>query len=116
MVPKEFKYAFICLIFLLPTGIVSAFDGPVSLPELISVDRVNRSVTFAGVVMAEKWEAQPRRVGIASDHFDPDHWHLVISATQANPAVGRIPLISAWVTDEAIAGGACRGWGRWQGL
>lgn len=105
MMIRTLLFSLVCLAILLPTGPVHAFDGPTKLPELISVDKKNRLVTFAGVVMAEKWDSQPRRVGMDSDHFDPDHWHLVISSTQANPAVGRIPLISAWATDEAIAEG-----------
>lgn len=86
-------------------GAATAFDGPTGLPELIHVNPADRSVTFAGTVLAEKWEDRPRRGFSSDEDADPDHWHLVISATQANQAVGRLPLLSAWVTDEAIAEG-----------
>ncbi len=42
-------------------------------------------------------------MGRKAKDFDPDHWHLIISATQANPAVGRVPVFAAWASDEEIS-------------
>lgn len=86
-------------------GPLHAFDGPARLPELIAVDHADRSITFAGIVTAEKWDSQPRGAATRNKNADPDHWHLVISSTQANLSVGRIPLLTAWVADEDVASG-----------
>jgi len=75
--------------------------GPAT-PKLVQIDWKERSVTFAGVVTAALWDRQPA-ADPAQRNFDPDHWHLVISATQANQAVGRVAIFSAWATDEEIA-------------
>ncbi len=86
---------------LLPTPAVRA-DEPATPPDLVRIDRAHRSVTFAGVVTAEAW-ARQAAADPKKSNFDPDHWHLIISATQANLAVGRVPVIAAWATDEEIA-------------
>ncbi|WP_139800655.1 hypothetical protein [Geothermobacter hydrogeniphilus] len=85
---------------LLVAGQVNA-AGP-EFPELVHVNWQQRSITFAAVVTASLWERQPR-ADPAARNFDPDHWHLIISATQANQAVGRVAIFSAWATDEEIA-------------
>lgn len=69
----------------------------------MAVDRRNRAVTFAAVVMAQKWKTFVAPMGRQDKDFDPDHWHLIISATQANPTVGRVPLFAAWASDEEIS-------------
>ncbi len=73
-------------------------------PTTIAIDQKNKSITFAGVVMAEKWQAYVHPADkYAEKGFDPDHWHLIISGTQANPAVGRIPVFVAWATDVEVS-------------
>jgi hypothetical protein len=73
-------------------------------PTTIAIDHKNKSITFAGVVTAEKWQAYVHPVDkYAEKGFDPDHWHLIISGTQANPSVGRVPVFAAWATDVEVS-------------
>lgn len=73
-------------------------------PNVIAINQKNKSITFAGVVMAEKWQAYVHPVDKYSEKgFDPDHWHLIISGTQANPGVGRVPVFAAWATDVEVS-------------
>ncbi len=75
-----------------------------SKPTAVAIDHKNKSITFVGVVMAEKWQAYVHPVNKdAEKGFDPDHWHLIISGTQANPGVGRIPVFVAWATDVEVS-------------
>ena len=80
-------------------------DQPGSLkPTNIAIDHKNKSITFAGVAMAEKWQAYVHPVDRSAEKgFDPDHWHLIISGTQANPGVGRVPVFAAWATDIEVS-------------
>ena len=73
-------------------------------PTTVAIDHKNKSITFAGVVTAEKWQAYVHPVDkYAEKGFDPDHWHLIISGTQANPGVGRVPVFAAWATDVEVS-------------
>jgi hypothetical protein len=67
-------------------------------PQHVVVDQETQTIRFSAVVMAKKWEQY-----ISSDTADPDHWHLIISATQSNPAIPRVPIFSAWATDVEIS-------------
>ncbi len=85
-----------------PMIMAAGFTGA-SKPTLVSIDQKNKSITFAGVVMAEKFEAYVHPVSrTAEKGFDPDHWHLIISGTQANPA-GRFPVFVGWATDVEVS-------------
>ena len=75
---------------------------PQMKPNLIAIDQANRAVTFAGVVTAEKWADFVHPVARGEKGFDPDHWHLIISSTQSNPAVSRVSLIVGWATDVEV--------------
>ena len=73
-------------------------------PTTIAIDHKNKSITFTGVVMGEKWQAYVHPVDKhAEKGFDPDHWHLIISGTQANPSSGRIPVFVGWATDVEVS-------------
>lgn len=73
-------------------------------PTLIAVDKKNKSITFGGVVMADKWDAFVHPVDkYAEKGFDPDHWHLIISGTQANPSNGRVPIFVGWAGDVDVS-------------
>jgi hypothetical protein len=72
-------------------------------PELVAVDRENRAVSFSAVVTARKWQDHVAGKSRNEKDFDPDHWHLIISATHANQAVGRLAIFSAWASDEQIS-------------
>lgn len=75
-----------------------------SKPTAIAIDHKNKSITFAGVVTAEKWQGYSNPVDKhAEQGFDPDHWHMIISGTQANPSIGRIPIFVAWATDVEVS-------------
>ncbi|OGP91061.1 MAG: hypothetical protein A2156_06575 [Deltaproteobacteria bacterium RBG_16_48_10] len=73
-------------------------------PTTIAIDHKDKSIIFAGVVMADKWQAYVHPVDKYADKgFDPNHWHLIISGTQANPSVGRVPVFTAWATDVEVS-------------
>jgi hypothetical protein len=73
-------------------------------PNLVAIDKTNNSVTFAGVVMADKWQEYVfTALPLEDPNYDPDHWHLVISGTQTNPAFGRVAIIEGWATDESVS-------------
>ena len=73
-------------------------------PTAIAIDHKNKSIIFAGVATAEKWQAYVHPVDkYAEKGFDTDHWHLIISGTQANPGVGRVPVFAAWATDVEVS-------------
>ena len=76
--------------------------SPQMKPNLVAIDQANKSVTFAGVVTAEKWDNFVHPVRRGEKGFDPDHWHLIIAGTQSNPAKGRIPVMVGWATDVAV--------------
>jgi hypothetical protein len=80
------------------------FTSP-NKPSLINIDQKNKSITFEGIVMAERHEAFVHPVDkYAAKGYDPDHWHLIISGTQATPGKeGRIPIIVGWATDVEVA-------------
>jgi hypothetical protein len=107
------KIAF-CGVVIIAFGLISASTVTVhgeqiggltvSKPTTIAIDHKNKSITFAGVVMAEKWQAYVHPVErYAEKGFDPDHWHLIISGTQANPSIGRVPVFAAWATDIEVS-------------
>lgn len=87
---------------------VLAFS-PIERPNLIAIDKEKKAITFAAIVMADKWQSYipeaPRyeEDGSIGKEYDPEHWHLIISSTQANPAIGRVPMFAAWVTDVAVS-------------
>jgi hypothetical protein len=73
-------------------------------PTNIAIDHKNKAITFTGVVMADKWQAYVHPVDKSAEKgFDPDYWHLIISGTQANPGVGRVPVFVAWATDVEVS-------------
>jgi hypothetical protein len=75
-----------------------------SKPTTIAIDHGNKSITFNGVVTAEKWQGYVNPVDkYAEKGFDPDHWHLIISGTQANPSSERLPVFVAWATDFEVS-------------
>jgi hypothetical protein len=73
-------------------------------PNLIAIDKKDKSITFAGVVMADKWQEYVfKKLPVEDPNYDPDHWHLIISADQVNPAIDRVPIIAGWATDVAVS-------------
>ncbi len=76
--------------------------SPQMKPNLIAIDQANKAVTFAGVVTADKWDKFAFPKGRFEKGFDPDRWHFIISGTQSNPAVNRVPIIVAWASDVAV--------------
>lgn len=99
---------FVSMVVVLSLILSSAFvqgDQPGGLkPTNIAIGHKNKSITFAGVVMAEKWQAYVHPVDRSAEKgFDPHHWHLIISGTQANPGIGRVPVFVAWATDVEVS-------------
>ena len=91
------------LIFVRPIAVRSeAFNF--LKPTTIAIDQNDKSITFEGVVTAEKWQSYNNSANKYSDKgFDPDHWHLIISGTQTNPSSGRLPVFVAWATDVEVS-------------
>jgi hypothetical protein len=78
--------------------------SPTVKPTTVAIDTKEKAVTFAGVVMAEKHESYVHPVAkTAEKGYDPDHWHLVISGTQANPQKGRVPIFVGWASDVEVS-------------
>jgi len=77
--------------------------SPTAKPTLVAIDKKNKSVTFWGMVMAKKWEDYKMPLPQADANYDPDLWHLIISATQVNPEVPRVPMFASWATDVEIS-------------
>lgn len=77
--------------------------SPTVKPTLIAVDKKDKSVTFAAVAMSKKWEEFKMTLEQANPNYDPDLWHLVISATQVNPAIPRVSMFAAWAGDHDIS-------------
>jgi len=74
-------------------------------PTLIQIDQKNKSITFGGVVMADRHEAFVHPVEkTASKGYDPDHWHLIISGTQASAGKeARVPMFIGWASDIEVS-------------
>jgi hypothetical protein len=76
---------------------------PTVKPTLVAVDKANQSVSFEAMVMANYWEKYKMPLDPADPNWDPDHWHLIISADQVNPEVPRVAIFAAWATDVQIS-------------
>ena len=94
----------VALSLIISSAVVHGDQLSGSKPTSIAMDHKNKAITFAGVAMAEKWQAYVHPVERSAEKgFDPDHWHLIISGTQANPGVGRVPVFAAWATDVEVS-------------
>ncbi len=99
---------FVCLVIgfslNIPSTIVHGEQVSSLKPTNLAIDHKNKAVTFTGIVMANKWQTYVHPTDRhAEKGFDPDHWHLIISGTQANPGVGRVPVFAAWATDVDVS-------------
>jgi hypothetical protein len=76
---------------------------PTVKPTLVAIDKADKSVSFEAVVMADYWQKYKMPLNPANANWDPDHWHLIISADQVTPEIPRVPMFAGWATDVEIS-------------